>query len=84
MMNQLKKYLGVVWIILAPTVMIFLLLQAVQKIASAAEKVKANVALQWSIILLIFIPICIGFLIFGYYSFKGEYQSTSNDIADVN
>jgi hypothetical protein len=30
--------------------------------------------LQWVIILLIFIPICVGFFIFGSYASKGEYD----------
>ena len=44
------------------------------KIGKTTEATKANVTLQWSIILIIFIPICIGFLIFGYYAIQGAYD----------
>ena len=58
---------------LAPAIKRFLASQAIQKITAANSLTKANVTLQWVIILTIFTPICIGFFIFGYYAFKGEY-----------
>ena len=72
-MNTIKKILGLVWIFLAPAIIWFLASQAIQKIAAATTLTKSNVTLQWVIILAIFTPICIGFFIFGYYAFKGEY-----------
>ena len=84
-MNALKKYLGIIWMILAPAIMIFLFTQAADKIGKATEATKANVMLQWSIILIIFLPICIGLLIFGYYAFKGYYEhlpESSTEITD--
>lgn len=75
-MNGLKKYLGVFWIILAPTAMIFLTLQAIDKIGLTHTDIeRTNTALQWGIILLIFFPISIGLMVFGYYAIKGEYKS---------
>ena len=73
-MNALKKYLGIIWMLLSPAIVGFLFWQAAEKIGKASEATKANVTLQWSIILIIFFPICIGLLIFGYYAFKGEYD----------
>jgi hypothetical protein len=73
-MNTIKKILGLVWMILAPAIIWFLAAQAIQKIAVATSLTKSNVTLQWVIILTIFTPICIGFFIFGYYAFKGEYD----------
>jgi len=84
-MNALKKYLGIIWMILAPAIMIFLFTQAADKIGKATEVTKSNVTLQWSIILIIFLPICVGLLIFGYYAFKGYYEhlpETSAEITD--
>ena len=72
-MNTIKKLLGLVWMFLAPAIIWFLASQAIQKIAAATTLTKSNVTLQWVIILAIFTPICIGFFIFGYYAFKGEY-----------
>ncbi|MFA4867507.1 MAG: DUF6814 family protein [Pedobacter sp.] len=79
-MNALKKALGLVWIILGPASIIFLFLQAFEKIGLAEEGVnKTNTALQWGIILFIFIPICAGVVIFGYYALKGEYDKLPDD-----
>lgn len=59
---------------LAPAIIWFLASQAIQKIAGATTLTRSNVTLQWVIILTIFTPICIGFFIFGFYAFKGEYH----------
>jgi hypothetical protein len=74
-MNAIKKALGVVWIILGPASIIFMFMQAIEKVGLAEEGVhKTNTALQWGIILFIFIPISAGLVIFGYYALKGEYD----------
>ena len=81
-MNALKKMLGIVWIILGPVIILFLIMQAIEKVAAASEGIaRTNTTLQWSIIILIFIPICAGLMIFGVYTFKGEYEQlpTSSD-----
>ena len=74
-MNGLKKALGIFWILLGPVSIVFMFMQALEKIGLAAEGVeKTNTALQWGIILFIFIPISAGLVIFGYYAMKGEYD----------
>jgi len=74
-MNNIKKILGLAWMILAPLAVILMFEQAGEKISLATEGVaRTNTALQWGIILLIFIPVSIGMVIFGYYSWKGEYD----------
>lgn len=74
-MNSIKKILGICWMILGPVSMLFLFMQARDKVGLAAEGVaKTNTALQWGIILFIFIPVSAGLVIFGYYAFKGEYD----------
>ena len=79
-MNRLKKVLGIFWMLLAPLSIIFLLLQAIEKVGLAEEGVaKTNTALQWGIILFIFIPISAGLVIFGYYAMKGEYDQLPDD-----
>ena len=79
-MNKMKKALGIVWMLMAPVSIIFLLLQAIEKVGLAAEGVdKTNTALQWGIILFIFIPISAGLVIFGYYAMKGEYDQLPED-----
>jgi hypothetical protein len=63
-----------VWMIIAPSIILFLVYQAVNKITAASEAAKANTILQWVIILLIFLPISIGFFIFGKYASQNEYD----------
>jgi CHASE3 domain sensor protein len=74
-MKNLKKYLGLIWILLGPIAMIFMALQAWEKIQLAEPGIATtNTALQWGIILLIFIPIAIGLVIFGKYAFNREFE----------
>lgn len=74
-MNALKKFLGILWMLLGPVIIFFLFIQASDKVGAAAEGIaRTNTALQWSIIILIFIPICAGLVVFGYYAWKGEYD----------
>jgi hypothetical protein len=74
-MNALKKGLGLFWMLLGPASIIFMFIQALDKVGLATEGVaKTNTALQWGIILFIFIPISAGLVIFGYYAYKGEYD----------
>ncbi|TAE55883.1 MAG: hypothetical protein EAZ89_05240 [Bacteroidetes bacterium] len=73
-MNQIKRLLGIIWIVLGPAAIAFMFMQAAQKITAAAPAAKANIILQWGIIITIFVPIAIGLVIFGYYAFKGEYD----------
>lgn len=84
-MNAVKKYLGIIWMLLSPVIVYFLIWQAADKIGQATEATKANIILQWSIILLIFLPICIGLVIFGFYAYKGAYDhlpESSEEITD--
>ena len=70
--------------LLAPTSVIFMFQQAIEKTGLAAEGVaKTNTALQWGIILFIFIPISVGLTIFGYYSLKGEYDALPTKSEDI-
>jgi hypothetical protein len=82
-MNTFKKYLGILWMALAPALIWFLAAQAFQKIGLASVATKSNVILQWGIILTIFTPICIGFFIFGYYSFNGAYDQLPTSSKDL-
>ncbi|TND08594.1 MAG: hypothetical protein FD123_2098 [Bacteroidetes bacterium] len=73
-MNNIKKALGVLWFLLGPALVALMIWQALDKIGKAAEgAARQNTTLQWGIILFIFIPICIGMMIFGWYALRGEY-----------
>jgi uncharacterized membrane protein (DUF485 family) len=71
-MNALKRILGLVWMLAGPAALGYLLMEAIKK--NSLPTANANDLLQWSIIIGIFVPIVVGFVIFGYYSFKGEYD----------
>ena len=70
-MNQLKKWLGIVWIILGPVTIYYLCKTA---IAEIARKPVIDTKIQWAVFVIVFVPIAIGIMIFGYYAFKGEYD----------
>jgi Zn-dependent protease with chaperone function len=71
-MNSLRRYLGILWMIIGP-IAIFLLLQSAFQNISVGGNADINKPLPWIIIIAIFTPIAIGLTIFGWYSWKGEY-----------
>lgn len=78
-MKALKRILGIVWILLAPTSLVLMVIQMIEKIGLAESGIdRMNTSLQWGIILFIFIPVAIGLLIFGVYSLKGEYDDVES------
>ncbi|MBC7949921.1 MAG: hypothetical protein H7Y42_18700 [Chitinophagaceae bacterium] len=72
-MNSLKKYLGIVWLLLGPLVVFFLVSGAISNIDPDGTK-DINNPVIWVIIIAIFTPIAIGLMIFGWYALKGEYD----------
>ncbi len=71
-MNQLKKYLGIVWILVGLVSGYYLLIsQAIPKFTSA----QAEDRIPAIIYAFILTPLIVGsFLIFGFYALKGEYD----------
>ena len=83
-MNQVKKILGVIWLLLGPAVIFFLVTGAIQNIDPTGKKEINNITI-WIIIITIFTPIAIGLMIFGWYALKGEYDhlpESSSEIED--
>jgi hypothetical protein len=70
-MKRLKKWLGIVWIALAPIAMFWLVKTALSEIE---KKPVIDTTIQWGVFVLIFLPIALGLMIFGYYALKGEYE----------
>ena len=81
-MNALKKILGIVWLVLAPAVIFFLVNGAVTHIDPAGKK-DINNPIIWVIIIAIFTPIAIGLMIFGWYAIKGEYNKLPSDSTEL-
>jgi fatty acid desaturase len=83
-MNAIKKYFGIVWMMAGPVLVAFMFWQAIQKISLAAPGLaKTNTILQWIIILLVFIPICMGLMLFGWYAWKNEYKILPEDSSQL-
>ncbi|MFI5128826.1 MAG: DUF6814 family protein [Chitinophagales bacterium] len=82
-MNSLKKYLGLIWLLLAPVVIYFLVTGAISNVDPAGKK-DINNPIIWIIIIAIFTPIAIGLMIFGWYAFKGEYRHLPESSAEID
>jgi hypothetical protein len=81
-MNAVKKYFGVVWILLGPAGIFYLVSTALSEIE---KKPVIDTKIQWGVFVLVFIPIAIGLMVFGYYALKGEYAqlpSSSEEISE--
>jgi purine-cytosine permease-like protein len=63
--------MGVVWMLLGPVAIFFLVNTA---LAEIAKKPVIDTKIQWVVFVVVFIPIAIGLMIFGYYAYKGEYD----------
>jgi hypothetical protein len=75
-MGIIKKVVGFLCMLLAPTAAYLLTSEGIKKIAAAAPDAKTNATTQWSILILIFLPVMAGLLIFGWYAVKGEFEDT--------
>jgi fatty acid desaturase len=75
-MNRIKRYLGIVWMLLGPALIVLLIYSALLNIDTAGTK-EINKPIPWIIIIAIFTPIAIGLSIFGWYAWKGEYDGES-------
>ena len=81
-MNTIKKYLGIIWLLLAPVVIYFLVSGAISNIDSTGKK-DINNPVIWIIIIAIFTPIAIGLMIFGWYAWKNEYNKLPESSKEI-
>jgi hypothetical protein len=75
-MNSIRKFAGILWIALGPLAMFYLIKTASAEIA---KKPLAETKIQWLGFVIVFIPIAIGMIIFGFYALRGEYQINTKD-----
>jgi MFS family permease len=68
--GALRKALGIVWLILGPVILYYLVRTGLSEIA---KKPGLDAKVQWGVFVIVFIPIAIGLVIFGFYALKGEY-----------
>ena len=75
MMNAIKQFSGLIWMLLAAWATYLLLRQAGIEFARSPA---LDTRIFWYTIIPIFIPVMAGFGLFGYYCFKGEYSKLEN------
>jgi hypothetical protein len=71
-MDQIKRALGIVWIIVGVASIIALVYAAATNINTAKGDIGKPI--PWIIIIAVFTPISIGLIIFGWYALKGAYD----------
>jgi len=80
-MKKIKRYLGIFWMVLGPAVFIGLCTAAFAFINEGGTK-EIHQPIPWIIIIFITIPISVGLIKFGWYAFKGEFDSIINSTDD--
>ena len=79
-MNALKRIAGIIWIIAGPLAVYYLVKTAISEIN---KKPVIDTKIQWAVFVIVFIPIAIGIIIFGFYAIKGEYDHLPGSSADL-
>ena len=79
-MKLLKKWLGLIWMLAGPLSIFFLVRTAWIEIE---KKPEIDTKIQWGVFVAVFIPIAIGFVIFGYFAWKGEYERLPEDSSQL-
>jgi purine-cytosine permease-like protein len=82
-MDSIKRILGYLWIMIGIAAIVILVVGAIENI-NIHGKADINKPVPWIIIIVIFTPIAIGLMIFGYYALKGEYKKLPSSSEDLN
>ncbi len=77
-MGIIKRIVGVLCMILAPVAAWLLTSEGIKKMAAAAPADKTNTTTQWLILIIIFLPVMAGLLLFGWYAVKGEFEDVTS------
>jgi hypothetical protein len=72
-LDKIKRGLGFIWMLIGPAAIVLLIVSAIKNIKPNLEG-DIHQLLPWVIIISVFTPIAIGLTIFGWYSWKGEYD----------
>jgi len=79
-MNRIKRYFGILWILLGPLAIFYLIKTGLSEIE---KKPVIDTKIQWGIFMFVFIPIAIGLVMFGYFALKGEYDHLPENSAEI-
>lgn len=81
-MNRIKRLAGIIWMVLGPLAIYYLVKTA---LAEIARNPLPDIKIQWAVFVIIFIPIVIGLVVFGWFAFRGEYDhlpESSSELED--
>lgn len=78
-MNTVKKYAGIIWMLLGPLAIYYLIKTAAAEIS---RKPMLDTWIQWGVFTTVALPIAIGMVLFGYYALQGEYDHLPEDSDD--
>ncbi len=70
-MKRLQRLAGILWILLGPVPIIYLVRMAASEIE---KKPVLDTWVQWAVFIGIFIPIAFGMVLFGYFALTGAYD----------
>jgi predicted Na+-dependent transporter len=79
-MNALKRYAGIIWMLLGPVMLGFLFRTAAREVA---RNNSTDTWVQWGVFITIFIPIAVGLVLFGWFALKGEYDRLPENSSEV-
>ena len=79
-MNLVKRYAGLLWMIMGPVAIFYLIKTSAEEIT---KKPVIDTKIQWIVFVAIFIPIAIGLVVFGWYALKGEYDHLPESSAEL-
>jgi len=79
-MNSIKRFAGIIWILLGPLAIYYLITTAISEIQ---KKPVIDTKIQWIVFVVIFIPIANGMMIFGWLALKGEYDHLPESSVEV-
>ena len=79
-MNALKRITGILWIAAGPLAIYYLVRTAINEIN---KKPVIDTKIQWAVFVIVFIPIAVGIIIFGFFAIKGEYDHLPDSSADI-
>jgi len=79
-MNVLKRISGILWIIAGPLAIFYLIRTGISEIN---KKPVIDTKIQWAVFIIVFIPIAVGIIIFGFYAIKGQYDHLPDSSADI-
>ena len=79
-MNQIKRFAGVIWILLGPGAVYYLIKTAASEII---KKPVIDTWIQWGVFVVVALPIAVGMVIFGYYALQGDYDQAPEDSGEL-